>query len=297
MAKERIAYINGEIVPESQAKVSISDLGFLYGDAAFDTTRTFGHRIFKLQEHLDRFYESLKYMRIEIELKKSDLADLTMQVLEANLELLDGDDDYWVTQRATRGIRGGGGPTIVVECWPLPFAERAKFFRDGVPVVTPSVRRVPPEALSPRVKTHNYLNLVHGILEAKGQNPDALSILLDTNGNLCEGSGANIFVVKKGVLLTPKEHYVLAGISRQTTIELAHELGIEVGEEDIDPFDAYTADEVFITSTSWCICPVSTLNGATIGDGSVPGPVTDRLQKAYSNLVGIDIVGQYLARL
>ena len=300
MTQERVAYVNGDIFPESQAKVSIGDMGFLYGDAVFDTTRTFGHRIFKLQEHLDRLYDSLKYMRIDPGLSKSEIFNITLQVLQANMPLLNEDEDYWVTQRFTRGVRGssdGLNPTIVVECQPLPFVERAPFFRDGLTVVTPSIRRTPPEVLSPRAKTHNYLNLIQGDLEAKAQHPDALPILLDLNGNICEGSGANYFIVKDGVLSTPREQYVLAGISRQTTIELAHELGIEVKETDIDLFDAYTADEAFITSTSWCICPVASINGSRVASGAVPGPITNRLQKAYSGLVGIDIVGQYLSRL
>ena len=104
MAQERVAYINGDIVPESQARVSINDRGFLYGDAVFDTARTFGHRIFKLGEHLDRLYSSLKYMRIDPGLTRDAMADRTMQVLEANLPLSDEDDDYWVTQRVTRVI-------------------------------------------------------------------------------------------------------------------------------------------------------------------------------------------------
>ena len=300
MAQERVAYLSGEIVPESQARVSINDRGFLYGDAVFDTTRTFGHRIFKLREHLDRLYSSLKYMRIEPGLSKDAMADLTMEVLEANLPLLDEDDDYWVSQRVTRGVRGapgGIGPTVVIECYPLPFAERASYYRDGIPVVTPSIRRTPPESMSPRAKVHNYINLIQAELEVKAQDPGAWAILLDTNGNVCEGNGSNIFIVKDGALLTPKEQYILGGVSRQTTIELAHELNIEVQQADLDLFDAYTADEVFLTSTSLCICPVSSVNGSSTGDGAVPGPVTDRLQKAYSGLVGFDVVGQYLSRL
>lgn len=298
--QERVVYINGEIVPESQAKVSIRDRGFVYGDAVFDTTRTFGGRIFKLKEHLDRLYNSLKYMRIDPGLTKDQMADLTMQVLNANLPLLDPQDDYWVTQRVTRGVRGEEGqqrPTVVIECTPLPFKARARYYRDGLPVVTPSIRRTPPESMSPRAKVHNYINLVLAELEVKSQSPDAWAILLDTNSNLAEGIGSNIFIVKNGVVMTPREQYVLGGISRQTVIELAQELSIEVREADIDLFDAYTADEAFVTSTSFCICPVSSLNGAAIGDGKVPGPVTDRLQKAYSGLVGIDIVGQYLRHL
>ena len=300
MPTERVAYVNGVIRPESEATVSINDRGFLYGDAVFDTTRTFGHAIFRLREHLDRLYESLKYMRIDPELTKDEMAGLTMQVLEANLPLLEDNDDYWVSQRVTRGVRGpadGLTPTVVIECYPLPFKERSRFYRDGLPVVTPSIRRTPPESMSPRAKMHNYINMIQGDLEVKAQNPDALAILLDVNGNIAEGMGSNFFVVKDGAVTTPREQYVLGGISRSTVIELAHELAIEVREADIDLFDAYTADEAFVTSTSYCICQVSTVNGAAIGDGKAPGPVTERLQKAYSGLVGIDVVGQYLARI
>lgn len=299
MTQERVAYFNGEIVPESQARVSIRDAGFLLGDAVFDTTRTFGGRIFKLGEHLDRLFNSLTYMRIDPGMSKERMASLTMDVLEANLPLIDESDDYWVSQRITRGERSSTDPkpTVIVECLPLPFAQRAKYYVDGLPVMVPSMRRTPPDSVSPRAKLHHYINFVLAELEVKAQAPDSWAVLLDVNGNICEGNGANIFIVKDGVLFTPREQYVLAGISRQTTIELALELGIELRETDLDLFDAYTADEAFVTSTSFCICPVSSVNGATIGGGGVPGPVTDRLQKAYSGLVGVDIVSQYLSRL
>ena len=299
MTSERVAYVNGHIVPESEAVVSIRDRGFLQGDAVFDTTRTFGGRIFRLDEHLDRFFNSLKYMRINPGLTKDDFARLTMEVLNANLPLLDDDDDYWVSQRVSRGVRvdGEDRPTVVIECVPLPFKARARYYRDGLPVIVPSVRRTPPESQSPRAKVHNYVNLVQAELEVRSQNPDAWPILLDTNGNLAEGPGSNIFIVKDGAVMTPKEQFVLAGISRRVTIELAQELGIEVHETDIDLFDAYTADEAFVTSTSFCICPVSSFNGSTVADGAVPGPVTDRLTRAYSGMVELDVAAQYLARL
>ena len=299
MTGERVAFVNGHIVPESEAVVSIRDRGFLQGDAVFDTTRTFGGRIFRLDEHLDRFFSSLKYMRINPGLTKDDFARLTMEVLQANLPLLDDDDDYWVSQRVSRGVKvdGEDRPTVVIECAPLPFKARARYYRDGLPVIVPSVRRTPPESQSPRAKVHNYVNLVQAELEVRSQNPDAWPILLDTNGNLSEGPGSNIFIVKDGAVMTPKEQFVLAGISRRVTIELAQELGIEVHETDIDLFDAYTADEAFVTSTSFCICPVSSFNGSTVADGAVPGPVTDRLTGAYSGMVDLDITAQYLARL
>jgi branched-chain amino acid aminotransferase len=272
------------------------DRGFILGDAVFDTTRTFGHKIFRLDEHLDRLFDSLRYTRIDPGMSRNQLAELTMQVLEANLPLLEKEDDYWVTQRVTRGTPNGDGgfdPTVIVDCQPLPFLERSRYYRDGLPVRTPSVRRTPPESMSPRAKTHNYLNLVMGDLEVKAADPQALSILLDLDGNLCEGMGSNIFLVRDGELATPLDRYVLAGISRSVTFELAASLDLPVHQMGIDLFDAYAADEVFVTSTSFCICPVSTINGSAVGAGRVPGPVTRRLQEAYSELVGIDIVRQY----
>jgi branched-chain amino acid aminotransferase len=302
--KERVVYLNGEIVPDSEAKVSIHDYGFLMGDAVFDTTRTFGRQIFKLHEHLDRFYRSLKYMRLDPGLSKQEMAEQTMQVLETNLPLLADNSDYWVTQRVTRGVRVYDAPapdtlkpTVLIECQPLPFAARAKYYRDGLSVIVPSVRRTPPQCMSPRAKVHNYINLVQGDLEVKAQNPDAWAIVLDINGNLAEGIGSNFFIVKDGTVLTPREQYVLGGISRETAMELASELGITAREADIDLFDAYTADEAFVTSTSFCICPVVSINGNTVGEGHVPGPITQRLLQAYSDLVGLDIVQQYLAHL
>ena len=128
MANERMVYLNGELVPDSQAKISIHDLGFLMGDAVFDTTRTFGGVIFKLQQHLERFYRSLAYMRIDPGMTQAEMADCTMQVLQANLPLIGEQEDYWITQRVTRGMRvyddpgASLTPTVLIECQPLPFA-------------------------------------------------------------------------------------------------------------------------------------------------------------------------------
>ncbi|MBS0244676.1 MAG: aminotransferase class IV [Proteobacteria bacterium] len=218
--------------------------------------------------------------------------------------MLGPNDDWWVGQRVSRGVKAVGdegfehtGPNVVVDCQPIPFKARAAHYRDGIRIVVPSVRRTPPGSLSPRVKTHNYLNMIMGDLEARERDPEAWAVLLDENGNLCEGIGSNIFIVKDGIISTPQGRYVLEGISRQTVMELAKKSGFEVIERDIDLYDAYTADEVFLTSTSLCICPVSKVNHAAIGDGKVPGPVVSRITKAYSDYVGLDIAGQYLSRL
>jgi branched-chain amino acid aminotransferase len=159
------------------------------------------------------------------------------------------------------------------------------------------LRRTPPDSLSPRAKMHQYLNLVLADREVKAQNPQAWAVLLDVNGNLAEGQGSNIFLVRDGVLVTPRERYVLPGVSRQAVIDLAGRLGIRFEESDLDLYDAYTADECFLTSTSLCICAVRTLNGRSFGEGVVPGPVTRRFTEAYKELVDCDFVAQYLQYL
>lgn len=300
---DRIAYFNGRYVPEREVLVPFRDRGFKYGDAVFDTTRTFGHRVFKLAEHVERLYRSLRYLRIDPGVTPEAMVEITGEVVRRNLLLLEPDEDYWVTQRVSRGLDPSAreiwpqdGATVIVECVPLPLRERATLYRDGIRVMTPSVRRTPPEALSPRVKTHNYLNLIAGGLEVSAQDPGAWAMLLDTSGNLAEGLGSNIFLVHKGTLLTPREQAVLSGISRETVIDLAREAGITVVEKDIDLYDAYNADEAFLTSTSLCICPIASVNGAKIGN-AVPGPVTRRLTESYCRFVDFDFVGQYLKRL
>ena len=304
LGNERVAYFNGEILPESRVAVSFRDTGFLYGDGVFDTTRTFGHKPFRLGDHVKRLFRSLRATGIDPGLTPERTIEITEDVLARNLHLIDADDDYWVTQRVTRGVKTIEGdltdvhePTVIVECTPLPIKARARLFRDGIDVVVPSVRRVPPESLSPRIKTQNYLNLVMADREAKARTPDAWAILLDTNGNLCEGMGSNIFLVRDGRLLTPQARHVLPGISRQTVIELAAGLGLPVEETDIDLYDAYTADEAFLTSTSLCLCGIRSINAQPLGAGAPPGPVTARLTEAYKELAGFDFVAQYLNRL
>ncbi len=305
IANQRVVYLNGEFVPESEALLPIKDQGFKFGDAVFDTTRTFGHRIFRLREHLERFERSLNYLQLKPGYSIDDFTEITEEVVRRNLPLIGSDDDYWVTQRVSRGLGAGDreswpdwpSTTVIVECTPLPLAVRAPQYRDGLEVVTPSVRRVAPDMASPRAKTHNYINLVLGDLEATARNPNAHAVLLDRDGNLSEGKGSNIFLVSDGCLRTPRERFVLPGVSRQVTWDLAAGLGYTVEEADIDLFDAYNADEAFITSTSFCICPIQSINGRRPGDSAIPGPITAKLIAAYVALVGFDWYGQYLRRL
>jgi branched-chain amino acid aminotransferase len=304
LENERIAWFNGKYVRESEVVIPFRDQGFLRGDAVFDMTRSFNGKAFRIAEHVARLYRSLKYLDIDPGVAPGEMVSISEEVLERNLHLLDPGEDYWLAQRISRGVgRVPGdnwdhyGPNVIVDCVPLPLRERAKHFRDGIDVVTPSLRRTPPDSLSPRAKMHQYLNLVLADREVKAQNPDAWAVLLDVNGNLAEGQGSNIFLVRDGALATPRERFVLPGVSRQATIDLARRLQIPFEEKDIDLYDAYTADECFLTSTSLCVCGVRSLNGRTFGGGRVPGPVTQRLIDAYREMVGCDFVAQYLARL
>lgn len=300
---QRVAYFNGKYVPEREVVIPFRDRGFKYGDAAFDMTRTFEGRIFKIEEHVARFYRSLRYLRIDPGLTQAEMVEISNEVLERNRHFLTSDTDFWVGQRVSRGVDAVGdegweqsGPTVIVECIPLPLKARARLFRDGIDIVVPPTRRVAPDMLSPRAKTHNYLNLIMADLEAKAQDKEAWSVLLDAGGYLAEGIGSNLFLVRDGEVLTPRERNVLPGISRETVIELCGGLGIPCHQADLDLYDAATADEAFMSSTSLCLCPVRSIGGRKL-PGAVPGPVTRRLTQAYAQSVGCDFVAQYLKHL
>lgn len=299
MAGERVAWHRGEIIPESEVRISFRDAAAVRGEGVYDTERTFGGRVFRLDQHLDRLWRSMAYLGIEPPMERAELAAITHEVAGRNAEI--AGDDVWVTQRVSRGVPrehgGDGRPTLIVESLPIPFATRAAGYRDGVRVVTSALRRTPPWALSPQAKTTNLLNLMLGAQQVRDVDPGAWAILLDEHGNLGEGGGANIFVVKGGRLATPQARFVLPGITRDAALELAAAEGIPADERDVDLFDAATADEAFVTSTSLCVCPVASINGRPMRVGAVPGPVTRRLQEAFSRLVGVDFVAQYLRYL
>ena len=301
----RIAYFNGKFVPETEVLIPYRDRSFNRGDGCFDMTRTFDGRIFRLEEHVERLYRSLRYLRIDIGLEPKEIVAISEEVVLRNEPLRAAAGDWWLAQRVSRGVDAIGdegwahtGPQVIVDCTPLPLKARAAQFRDGIDVVVPSIRRTPPSTLSPRAKTHNYLNLILADKEVKAAQPQAWSVLLDENGNLCEGVGSNIFVVRDERIYTPREKYVAAR-SEPADRDGARprKLGLTVEERDLDVYDAVTADEVFLTSTSLCVCPVRSVNGHVIGDGRVPGPVTRRITQAYIEHVGTDFVAQYLSRL
>src|SRR5262249_19275268 len=205
-------------------------------------------RIFRIEEHVERLYRSLRYLRIDIGLEPKEVVAISEEVVQRNEPLRAVAGDWWVAQRVSRGVDAIGdegwthtGPQVIVDCTPLPLKARAAQFRDGIDVVVRSIRRIPPPMLSPRAKAHNYLNLILADKEVKAAQPQAWSVLLDENGNLCEGIGSNIFVVRGERVYTPREKYVLPGISRRTAMELGAQLGFSTEERDLDVYDALTA--------------------------------------------------------
>jgi branched-chain amino acid aminotransferase len=294
---EPTVYLNGQFVPASAAQISVFDRGFRLGDAVFDTARTFRRRPYKLREHLERLERSLRYTRIDPGLSLDEIEAITLQIVERNVPLLQENDDVWIHQVISRGqMRRPGQATVVIMTEPLPFASFARYYKIGVPLITPSTRHTPPQSVEPRAKTVSRLNLVLAELEAQQADPDAWALLLDLEGNITEYTSGNFFMVRKGTLLTPFERSSLGGVSREVVLELAEELGIPTREAALTPYDAYNADEAFITSTSKSIIPVGRLNGIRIGS-KIPGPLTKRLLDTWSARVEVDIVAQALSHL
>lgn len=300
---EAFVCINGAFVPESAAHVSVLDRGFTSGEGVYEVTRTFGHRPFKLKEHIARLYRSLKYVRIDCGIAPEEMVQLSLELLERNKPLIAPGDDVAIWQVISRGVqqrslsrKASARPTVVINTIPVAFENFARSYVDGTPLVTPSTRRIPSWSLDAKAKITNKMNHTVAMHEARLADPRAEPLMLDAEGNISETHAANFFFVVDGTLHTPRAKNVLGGITRVTLFELAAKLGIPVEEGNYTPYDVYNAEEAFSASTSPTIAPVRSLDGIAVGEG-VPGPVTVRLIKAWSEMVGIDIVDQALSHL
>ena len=300
--EERVVNINGEMIPESEAKISIFDRGFQGGDAVYESTRTFDKtKPFKLEQHIDRLFSSCRYLRVDPAISEKALERISLEVLDANVHLLGENEEYWIQHIVTRGpgwwdVQEAGPPTVVVFNRPVKFDGYAKLYEEGAHVVTPSIRHVPPQCYDPKMKNYSHVHFSLADFEAKLADPECYTLLLDIEGNIAEVTGGNFLLVKNGTIVSPGPRNILLGISRQTIFELADQLGIPWVEKDIQAYDVYNADEAFLTSTSYCALPVSRLNGQRIG-GGIPGPINKRLLEAWSELVGLDIVAQAMSHV
>ena len=299
--EDGLCYVNGSFVRASEAKISIFDRGFTSGEGVYDVTRSFGHKLFKLDAHIARLYRSLKYTRIDCGIPIEEMTRLSIDVFERNKHLLGPDDDCALWQVVSRGSDRftKGKPmtaSVTVFCLPIAYHTFAREYVDGCVLVTPSTRRIPPQSLEAKAKITNKMNHTVAAFEAKQVNPRATPLMLDLDGNISETHLGNFFFVSGGKLCTSTDRTVLGGVTRSTLFSLADEMGIPVVEADFTPYDVYCADEAFTASTSPSIVPVKSLNGTTIGT-SIPGPVTLKLMREWEKMVGIDFVSQALGHI
>ena len=292
---EFTAYFNGEWVPNSAVKIDPRDRGFRGGELAFDFVRTFNGKSFRMKEHVDRLYRSLKYMRIDPGLSAQEMIEISEETIRRNEHLREPAGDFGMTQFVTAGLRvspeDDPGPTVCVQLSPIDLASSADGYSIGRHGVIVRSRSYSPESLDPKVKHWNRINFSLANQEATDVDEDAWALLLDLEGNLSEGTGYNFFLVTDGVLRSPGDRAILQGVSRGAVFDLAEQLQIRATEEDLQPYDLYTADEAFFCSTSYCVMPMTKVDNRQIADGK-PGPITQQLLSAWSEMVGVDIVDQ-----
>jgi branched-chain amino acid aminotransferase len=275
-----IIYLDGKYLPDDQARVSVFDHGFLYGDGVFEGIRAYNGRIFRLKEHLDRLYDSAKTIDLHTPITKDEMADAICETLRKN-----NLTDAYIRPIITRGVGDLGldprkcpkaSVVIIAVSWGAMYGD---LYEKGLKAVTVSVRRNPAECLPPNVKSLNYLNNILAKIEANYKGGDE-AIFFDTNGYISEGSGDNLYLVKNGEIITPPTLNNLRGITRMVVLEISKSLGITVKEQNIGYFDLYTADEMICTGTAAEVAPITWVDGRIIGSGK-PGPVTRQLMAAF----------------
>jgi len=302
MTNERVMYMQGEYVLDREAKIDYYDSGFQFGIVITDAIRTFNYKPFKVERHVDRFLQSCKMARINPGRSLEEIIDICHTLFEKNKQHFNPPkDDTWIFMNASMGrfsVYFEKGETydpqnLCIALWPLDFNRHAKYYLTGCHAVTPSIRQTPPQCMDPKLKHRSRMYWILAGHEVHEMDPEGFTLLLDLNGNVTENAGANFFIVKDGVIITPPTDNCLAGISRETVLELAEELKIPAVEKNFQMYHVYNADEAFFTATSYCALPATKANGVTIGDGK-PGPITLQLLDSWSESVGLNIVDQAL---
>jgi len=288
-ARHKKVYINGKLIDEGDAKISIFDHGLLYGDGVFEGIRVYDRLIFKLKEHIDRLYDSAQAIMLEIPIGKRQLVDAVIKTLKVN----DINSGY-IRLIVTRGVgdlgldprKCKGNATIIIITDSIALYPE-KLYKDGLSIVTVPTRRNIPEAINSQIKSLNYLNNILAKIEAINAGVEE-AIMLNQGGFVSECTGDNIFIVKNQKILTPSVHIgVLKGITRSAVIDLAAKAKIACGEETLTRYDVYNAEEVFLTGTAAEIVPVVKVDGRVISMGK-PGPITLRLIRDLQLLTKID---------
>ena len=287
-------HIDGQLHDESEAKISVFDHGLLYGDGVFEGIRFYSNRVFRLDEHIERLYDSAKAIHLTIPIEPAAMIAATLETIRAN-DLHDG----YIRLVVTRGVGGLGlspyrckKASIIVIASTIALYD-PEVYQKGLKLVTCATRRPNHDALSPAVKSLNYLSNVMAKVEAIAADGDG-GVMLNAAGYVAECTGDNIFYVKKGVIYTPPVHAgALDGITRKAVIELAQARGYRLVEQEMARYELYTSDELFLTGTAAEVVPVRIYDQRVIGDGT-PGPVTRELMTAFhelANSTGTPIYG------
>jgi branched-chain amino acid aminotransferase len=278
-------YVNGEFVPKEEAKISVFDHGYLYGDGVFEGIRAYNGRVFRLKEHIDRLYDGIKSIMINLSETKEEMKEIILQTLrENNLK------DAYIRVVISRGTGDLGldprkcpRPTVVVITDKITLYPK-EMYENGLKVITATTRRNIPEGVNPQMKSLNYLNNIMAKIEAN-QAGVLEAIMLNNENYVAECTGDNIFIVKNGKLITPPTYAgILIGITRNAVIELAENMGIPVIEKNFTRHELFTADECFLTGTAAEVIPVVNVDGRLIADGK-PGVITKKLIAAFGELV------------
>jgi branched-chain amino acid aminotransferase len=299
----RLVFINGQLLPETEAKISVYDSALMFGDMVFEMTRSFNKKQFKLHEHIERLYAGLKILRIPLLMTPVEMEAACYQTIEANDHLFAADDEHRLMIDVSRGLLGiyqgieglHKGPNVIIADFPLRWtvATMGALFDNGINAVITSQRAIPGHLLDPKIKNRSRIHYLMANIEAgqiEGNNNWAL--LLDIDGFIAEGTGDNFFIIKDKIIITPEGRNILRGISREYLIkELCPQLEMTVVEKNIEPYDVYTADEAFMTGTPFCMLPVTSLNGIPIGSGKV-GDNFSRLLNQWGDNTGVDIAKQ-----
>ncbi|WP_404408926.1 branched-chain-amino-acid transaminase [Jeotgalibacillus malaysiensis] len=294
---EQLIFLDGEFVSKENAKISVYDHGFLYGDGVFEGIRSYNGNVFRLEEHLVRLYDSAKSILLEIPYTKEEMQQIIIETLQKN-ELKDG----YIRLVVSRGVGNLGldpftckRPSVIVIAESLALFPK-KLYETGIEIVTVASRRNRSDVLSPKVKSLNYLNNILVKIEAGLAGvPEAL--MLNDQGYVAEGSADNIFIVRGNRILTPPGYVgALEGITRNAIIELAKDKGYEMEEAVFTRHDVYVADEVFLTGTAAEVIAVVKVDGRTVGNGT-PGQVTNDLLESFRELVIKDGVKVYNSAL
>jgi branched-chain amino acid aminotransferase len=277
-------FLDGKFVPEAEAKISVFDHGLLYGDGVFEGIRLYQGRIFRLEQHIDRLFDSAKALMLEVPMTKAALAEACCAACREN-QLTDG----YLRLVVTRGVGNLGlnpftcrKPSVIIIAATIELYP-ASVYAEGIHLITAATIRNHPNALSPAIKSLNYLNNILARIEAvRAGTVEAL--MLNGEGFVAECTGDNVFVVRNGGLATPPVSAgALNGITRAVVMELAGRLGIAVAEGNLTRYDVMTADECFLTGTAAELVPVVSLDGRRIGTGK-PGPVTLKLTEEFRKL-------------